>query len=135
MGEDIALRTRAELLAMARRAASTLQQSIADKPPETPIETNAQSLNSLAGVIDALLADTDQCGGIDCMGRATDGVKVWVTRNRLEVAETRIARYERTLQSIVGAAEPGFSDLGMLVDWQSTAQAMAHTASSALRDS
>lgn len=123
---------RTELLATARRAALSLQRSIADKPPETPIETNVQSLNGLAAVIDGLVVDADQCGGVDCMGRVSDGVKLWVTRARLDAAEERVARYETMLRTIADLGQGDLGALGMLMDWESTAKSMAEIARSGL---
>lgn len=125
---------RAMMLVTAGRASSTLRQSIADKPPETPIKTNAQSLDGLAGLIDALLADTADCGGSDCMGRSVDGVKMWVIRDRLDAAARRAGRYEAALRAIAQAVGDGRDELDMLVDWQDTAQALARRARAALAD-
>lgn len=123
--------TRAILLATGQRAAETLARSMADKPADAPIETNAGSLRGLAEVIGALVGEANRCGGVDCMGRSIDGMKLWVTRDRFEEIESRAARYEATLRAIARAAEAG-GDMDMLIDWQGTARAMSTSAQQAL---
>ena len=128
-GED---EERTKLLAMGRRAAETLAQSVAGKPAETPIETNAGSLRGLADVIEALLEEANRCGDIDCMGRSIDGTKLWVTRDRFEEVERRVARAESTLRAIAGAVQSDGGEMDMLIDWQGTARALAEAAQEAL---
>lgn len=138
---------RTALLEAAGRASSSLQQSIAAKPPGTPIETNVESLGGLSTLIDALLADASRCGGVDCLGRAIDGVKLWVTRDQFEAMGKRVvqseeraarheahaSRYKATLRAIADAVQTQ-DEMDMLIDWQGTTRAMANAARRVLAD-
>ena len=135
MSGDAEGRARASLLANGQRAAETLARSVAQKPAEMPIETNVGSLRGLSEVIGALVAETNRCGGIDCMGRSVDGTKTWVTRDRLDAVSQRAARLEEALRTIARAAsEAGGGEMDMLVDWQGTVRALGTVAHRALAE-
>lgn len=122
------------LRTLARRAADTLARSIEGKPDESPIETNAGSLRALGGVVAQLAAEVDHCAGPDCFGRAQDGIKSWVTRDRLDAETARAERYAAALRAIADAGQAGDGGLGMLVDWHSVALQLAGHARESLRD-
>ncbi|SEN60743.1 hypothetical protein SAMN05192583_3135 [Sphingomonas gellani] len=127
-GIDREAETRARLLETGRRAAETLGRSVADKPDDAPIETNIASLRGLAEVMSSLVDDAHRCGGIDCMGRSVDGVKLWVTRDRFEALERQAVRYGAALAAIAQAGETAGGDMDMLVDWQGTVRALSQVA-------
>lgn len=129
-------------LSGALRASSTLARSLVGKADDSPIETDVRSLRGLAEVIDALVEEAKRCGGPDCMGRAVDGVKLWVTQDRLAIeaersaaASARLARYEDALRTIgeVQLLDPG--GLDMLVDWHGVALQLRDVAQRALASS
>lgn len=123
---------RARVIATGRRAAETLGASVAGKPAEAVIETNASSLQGLSEVVIALVEDAGRCGGADCMGRSIDGTRLWVTRDRLEAVDSRARRLEAALVEIVEAGTLGGNEYDMLIDWQGRADALTQAARRAL---
>ncbi|WP_033922480.1 hypothetical protein [Sphingomonas sp. 37zxx] len=124
---------------LAERALAQLQQSLAGKDDHVSFEIDTRSLRGLASVIEATRREISRCAGERCMGRAVDGVKLWVAqaqfdveRTRAERAEARLAGMEAALAAIAASADHGEEALGMLVDWQQHALWMQHCAASAL---
>ena len=103
----------------AERAAQALNASLAEKPDEKPIETDVRSLRGLSGVIGGLLGEVDRCGGVDCMGRALDGRRLWVTKDRFDAEKARADHAQACLDAILDAVRVDESRFGMLIDWQS----------------
>ncbi|HEU0066390.1 MAG TPA: hypothetical protein VFQ57_04025 [Sphingomonas sp.] len=123
---------RTDLLTTGARACDTLRRSMADKPADTMIETNAQSLTALADVIGSLVDEAGRCGGVDCMGRSIDGTRLWVTLDRFDAVERQAKRYEEALRVIASACSATTNELDMLIDWQGTARSLSATARAAL---
>ena len=123
---------RARVIATGRRAAETLEASVAGKPGDAVIETNVSSLRSLSEVVIALVEDAGRCGGPDCMGRSIDGTRLWVTRDRFETMENRARKLEAALIEIVKAGTLAENEYDMLVDWQGRAGALTQAARRAL---
>lgn len=70
------------------------------KEPKTRIETDATTLLAIGEVMALMLEDLHACGGTQCMGRAIDGIKLWVTQNQFDAAHKRAACMQNVLRCI-----------------------------------
>ncbi|MEG3166320.1 hypothetical protein U1701_17160 [Sphingomonas sp. PB2P19] len=66
----------------------------------TQIQTNAGILLAIGEVMALMLEDLHACDGTQCMGRAIDGMKLWVTQDRFNAAQKRAVRMEDALRRI-----------------------------------
>lgn len=130
------------LLMTADRALAALGGSLADKPDDTAIETNARSLRGLASVMDGLRQGLGRCGGADCMGYGGDGIRTWVRSEdlarvsaRADRAEARARELEGALALIAEQTAVGGGALAMAWDWDVIAADMAARARAALATS
>lgn len=136
---DVAAEEHQPLLLTAERALAALDGSLADKPDETAIETNARSLRGLASVVAGLHRNLRRCGGADCLGYNEDGMRTWVrseeltrTADRARRAEARVRELEVVLTQIVEKATVSEGALPMAWDWDVIAAEMAAHARSAV---
>jgi hypothetical protein len=120
------------LLLSAERALAALGGSLASKPDDMAIETNARSLRGLASIVEGLHNGLRQCGGADCMGYGRDGIRTWVRSedlgrmaDRARRAEARVDELEAALARILDQAATGENALAMAWDWDVIAAGMA----------
>jgi len=113
------------LLHSAQRAIEAIGGIVEAKEDVVPIATNAGSLRSVATVIDGLSEEVRRCGGDNCMGRAIDGMKLWVTQDRLtqalaraDAATARVMMLEDALRRIAEAETASIGGYAMLRDWE-----------------
>jgi hypothetical protein len=131
-----------DVLNNAHRARNAICSIVEAKNDDVPIETNAGSLRSVAVVMGSLEQEVRRCGGDGCMGRSIDGVKLWVTMDRMAtvraIAESAIDRVkilEAALRAITVRGQTGFiDDYSMLNDWQAIAMEQQQIAESALNE-
>ena len=139
---DLATEGHRPILLNAERALAALGGSLADKPDDTAIETNARSLRGLASVVDGLRQGLSRCGGADCMGYGGDGIRTWVRSEdlarmsaRARRAEARVEELEAALAWIVEQGTVGGDALEMAWDWDVIAAEMAAHARSMIATS
>ena len=127
------------LLMTAERAVGALSGSLADKPDDTSIQTDARSLRGIASVVDGLRTRLGRCGGADCMGHSRDGIRTWVRNEELsrasrraDKAESRATMLEAALAQIVAYSATPDDELSMMWDWRDIAAQMATRARTAL---
>ena len=139
---DMAPEGHQPLLLTAERALAALDGSLADKPDDTTIETNARSLRGLASVVAGLHQGLRRCGGADCMGYGRDGIRTWVRSedlgrmtDRARRAEVRVGALEVALGRIIDQATVGEGALAMAWDWYAIAIEMAAEARNAIAGS
>lgn len=127
------------LLQTARRALTALRGTVEQKADQSAIETDVRSLRGMATVIEGLCGEVVKCGGEGCMGRAIDGMKLWVahdqyqqTKARLALAEARLEGLEAALRGIAEADAAALPEVALFFDWQAVAQRFQQTARDAL---
>jgi hypothetical protein len=127
------------LINVAQRALMALRGTVEEKSDQSAIETDVRSLRGVATVIEGLCTEVVKCGGEGCMGRAIDGIRLWVADDQYQQAkaraieaEARAERLEAALRNIAEADAAALPEVAMFWDWQAAAQCLQQTARNAL---
>lgn len=88
---------RGEIVKAAERMSRDMIAKISGQDPNAALAIDVRSFRAIATLLGLVAADSSRCGGDDCMGRAVDGIRLWVTKDRLEQSECEVRRLTEAL--------------------------------------
>jgi hypothetical protein len=78
-----------EIARTAERTSRDMLGRVAGSDEATTVTIDVPSFRAIATMLGVMAAEALKCGGEDCMGRAVDGVRLWVTKDRFDQLSAR----------------------------------------------
>lgn len=91
------------MVARARQTAESMATAIANKPTHVEVKTDSATFGAIARMLVELSNHLSGCGGDECMGQSIDGLRLWVTQDRLTMEQARVAFLTEENQRLHGA--------------------------------